>query len=94
MHGVAGLRCAVADALADPDVSRYEYWPQRERPPARDRCGCGDPYAPGVVRWIECRCGVEHVRYRCARTGQVDIEPPHHEGCGPLPIDPLASRRM
>lgn len=94
VHGVAALRAAVVQALADPDVTGYHYWPQPELEPARTHCHCGDAYAPGVVRRIGCRCGIVHIRYRCARDGRQDIDPPHHDGCGPLPIDPQAPRRM
>lgn len=92
--GVAGLRAALAAALADPDVSAYRYWALPELAAVRTVCPCGDLYSPGVVRHIECRCGIVHVRYRCARTGQEEFDPPRHDGCGPLPVDPDVPRRM
>lgn len=88
VSGVTGLRAAIAAALADPDVHSYQYWPVRDLEPARDRCWCGDLFAPGVVRRIVCRCGIVHLRYRCARDGRMVFDPPRHDGCSDLPIDP------
>lgn len=94
VNGVDALRAAVGDALADPDVTAYQYWPVPDLDPARIRCHCGDLYAPGVVRRVECRCGIVHIRYRCARDGRVTFDPPYHDGCGPLPIDPSRGSRI
>lgn len=85
--GVQELRHTVLRLRLDPRVTGYRYFRLHEDV-RREACqACGRRYWPGDTTEQTCRCGLEHVTYRCPQCRSQEIEPPYGDGCGPIPFD-------